>query len=111
MQVLMYQADDLEQERGAKLPRVPLNGVTFRSFWDERAHYEILHNSALRAVLQTLPFWSGDLKCDQAVYRADTFRALKAAGLTGLREIRSTPARIETESYRINRGEFIAGVR
>jgi hypothetical protein len=108
---LDQEADDLEQERGATLPRVPLNGVTFQSFSNARAYYEILHNSALRAVLQTLPFWSGDLSCDQPVYRADTFRALKAAGLTGLREIRSTPARIETESYRINRGEFIAGVR
>lgn len=108
---LNYQADDLEKERGAKLPRVPLNGVTFRSFWDARAYYEILHNTALRAVLQTLPFWSGDLKCGKPVYRADTFRALKAAGLTVLREIRSTPARIETDTCRINRGEFIAGVR
>ena len=108
---LMYQADALEQERGAKLPKAKLSGVNFRSFMDERAHFEVIHNAALRAVLQTLPFWSGNLKCDKPVYRADTFRALKAAGLTGLREIRSTPARIETETYRINRGEFIAGVR
>jgi hypothetical protein len=78
---------------------------------DERAHFEVIHNAALRAVLQTLPFWSGNLECQQPVYRAVTFRALKAAGLTGLREIRSTPARIETETYRINRGEFIAGLR
>ena len=108
---LSYQADALEQERGAKLPKAKLSGVNFRSFMDERAHFEVIHNAALRTVLQTLPFWSGDLRCDQPVYRADTFRALKAAGLTGLREIRSTPARIETETYRINRGEFIAGVR
>jgi hypothetical protein len=36
------------------------------------------------------------------LYRAETFRALKAAGLTGLREVRKTE-----DEYDHKRGEYI----
>jgi ribonuclease R len=57
---------------------------------------------SLRDFLQTLPFWAGNLTCDAPVYRAETFRVLKAAGLTGLLEVRKTH-----EDYQVKRGEFI----
>ena len=64
-----------------------------------------MHNAALRAVLDGIPFWSGDLECQYPVYRAETFRALKAAGLTGLHEVRNFEP--ETNESHHRRGEFI----
>jgi hypothetical protein len=94
-------ANTLEAEQGRKLPSIPLTYM-FRAISDDRGRYDILHNSALRDFLQTLPFWTGNLKCEAPVYRAETFCALKAAGLTGLREVRKTH-----EDYQVKRGEFI----
>jgi hypothetical protein len=94
-------ANTMEAEQGRKLPCIPLTYM-FRAIDDDRGRYDILHNSALRDFLQTLPFWTGNLKCDVPVYRAETFRVLKAAGLTGLREVRKTH-----EDYQVKRGEFI----
>ena len=94
-------ANTLETEQGRKLPCIPLTYM-FHAIYDRRGRYDILHNSALRDFLQTLPFWAGNLTCDAPVYRAETFRVLKAAGLTGLREVRKTH-----EDYQVKRGEFI----
>ena len=98
---LKDEADHLETEQGRKLPSIPLTYM-FHAIPDRRGRYDILHNSALRDFLQTLPFWAGDPRCDYPVYRAETFRVLKAAGLTGLREVRKTH-----EDYQVKRGEFI----
>jgi hypothetical protein len=94
-------ANTLETEQGRKLPCIPLTYM-FDAIHDRRGRYDILHNSALRDFLQTLPFWAGNLTCDAPVYRAETFRVLKTAGLTGLREVRKTH-----EDYQVKRGEFI----
>ncbi|MCA3454502.1 MAG: hypothetical protein IOC92_07775 [Rhodobacter sp.] len=95
-------ADAMEKATGQKLPETTIFSEMFPSILDRRGRYDILHNAALRAVLDGIPFWSGDLKCEYPVYRAETFRALKAAGLTGLREVRKTE-----DQYHHKRGEFI----
>ncbi|MCA3487132.1 MAG: hypothetical protein IOD05_09330 [Rhodobacter sp.] len=95
-------ADAMERATGQKLPETTIFSEMFPSILDRRGRYDILHNAALRAVLDGIPFWSGDLKCEYPVYRAETFRALKAAGLTGLREVRKTE-----DEYDHKRGEYI----
>jgi hypothetical protein len=77
----------------------------FPSIFDERGRYDIMHNAALRGVLDDIPFWSGDLKCEYPVYRAETFRELKAAGLTGLQEARDYDPETNVTHHR--RGGFI----
>jgi hypothetical protein len=98
-------ADAMEKAMGQKLPATILLSERFPSIFDRRGRHDILHNAALRAVLDGIPFWSGDLMCECPVYRAETFRALKAAGLTGLREVRKFNR--ETNESHHRRGEFI----
>jgi hypothetical protein len=98
-------ADAMEKASGQKLPATTIFSDMFPSIFDERGRYDILHNAALRAVLDDIPFWAGNLKCECPVYRAATFRALKAAGLTGLREVRKFDP--ETNESHHRRGEFI----
>jgi hypothetical protein len=95
-------ADAMEAATGQKLPRTTIFAEFFKAVPDRRGRYDILHNEALRAVLDGIPFWAGDLKCEFPVFRAETFRALKAAGLTGLREVRKTE-----DEYDHKRGEYI----
>jgi hypothetical protein len=98
-------ADAMEKASGQKLPATTIFSDMFPSIFDERGRYDILHNGALRAVLDGIPFWAGNLKCECPLYRAETFRALKAAGLTGLREVRKFNR--ETNESHHRRGEFI----
>lgn len=95
-------ADAMEKASGQKLPATTIFSDMFPSIFDRRGRHDILHNAALRAVLDGIPFWAGELKCEFPVYRAETFRALKAAGLTGLHEVRKTD-----DYYYHKRGEFI----
>lgn len=95
-------ADAMERATGQKLPRTTVFAESFNAVPDRRGRYDILHNEALRTVLDGIPFWTGDLCCASPVYRAETFRALKAAGLTGLREVRKTE-----DEYDHKRGEYI----
>jgi hypothetical protein len=95
-------ANAMEKATGQKLPRTTVFAESFNAVPDRRGRYDILHNEALRTVLDGIPFWTGDLCCSSPVYRAETFRALKAAGLTGLREVRKTE-----DEYDHKRGEYI----
>ncbi|MCE2749034.1 MAG: hypothetical protein LW715_09740 [Rhodobacter sp.] len=95
-------ANAMERATGQKLPRTTVFAESFNAVPDRRGRYDILHNEALRTVLDGIPFWTGDLCCSSPVYRAETFRALKAAGLTGLREVRKTE-----DEYDHKRGEYI----
>ncbi|MCA3451697.1 MAG: hypothetical protein INF92_15320 [Rhodobacter sp.] len=95
-------ANAMERATGQKLPRTTVFSESFNAVPDRRGRYDILHNEALRTVLDGIPFWTGDLCCSSPVYRAETFRALKAAGLTGLREVRKTE-----DEYDHKRGEYI----
>ena len=98
-------ADAMETATGQKLPQTTMFSDIFSSVLDLRGHYDILHNEALRTVLDGIPFWAGDLSCSSPVYRAETFRALKAAGLTGLHEVRDYDP--ETNESHHRRGEYI----
>ena len=98
-------ANATERATGQKLPETTIFSDLFSSILDRRGRYDILHNEALRTVLDGIPFWAGDIRCSSPVYRAETFRALKAAGLTGLREVRDYDPE-EVESHH-KRGEFI----
>jgi hypothetical protein len=95
-------ANAMEAATGRKLPRTTVFAESFKAVPDRRGRYDILHNEALRTVLDGIPFWAGDIRCSSPVYRAETFRALKAAGLTGLREVRKTE-----DEYDHKRGEYI----
>ena len=48
--------------------------------------WQMIHNGALRAFLQNLPFWGFELKMQSPVFSRRCFHALKAARLTGLVE-------------------------
>ena len=98
-------ADAIEATSGQKLPATTIFSDMFPSIFDERGRYDIMHNAALRGVLDDIPFWSGDLKCEYPVYRSETFRELKAAGLTGLQEARDCDPETNVTHHR--RGEFI----
>ena len=98
-------ADAMETATGQKLPQITIFTDMFGAVFDERGRHDILHNEALRTVLDGIPFWTSDLSCSSPVYRAETFRALKAAGLTGLREVRDYDPE-EVESHH-KRGEYI----
>jgi len=98
-------ADAMETATGLKLPQFTIFSDSIKALIDDRGRYDILHNEALRKVLDDIPFWAGDLDCSSPVYRAETFRALKAAGLTGLREVRDYDP--ETAESHHKRGEFI----
>jgi hypothetical protein len=98
-------ADAMETATGLKLPQFTMFSDSIKALIDDRGRYDILHNEALRTVLDGIPFWAGDLCCSSPVYRAETFRALKAAGLTGLREVRDYDP--ETAESHHKRGEFI----
>lgn len=98
-------ADAMEKATSQKLPETTIFSDMFPSIFDRRGRYDIMHNGALRAVLDGIPFWSGDLTCEYPVFRAETFRALKAAGLTGLREVRDYDP--ETSVSHNKRGEYI----
>ena len=98
-------ADAMETATGLKLPQFTIFSDSIKALIDDRGRYDILRNEALRKVLDDIPFWAGDLICSSPVYRAETFRALKAAGLTGLREVRDYDP--ETAESHHKRGEFI----
>jgi hypothetical protein len=98
-------ADAMETATDQKLPQTTIFSDIFSSVFDRRGRYDILQNEALRTVLDGIPFWAGDIRCSSPVYRAETFRSLKAAGLTGLREVRDYDPE-EVESHH-KRGEFI----
>jgi hypothetical protein len=98
-------ADAMETATDQKLPRTTMFSDIFSSVFDRRGRCDILQNEALRTVLDGIPFWAGDIRCSSPVYRAETFRALKAAGLTGLREVRDYDP--ETAESHHKRGEYI----
>ena len=48
--------------------------------------WEMIHNAALRAFLQGLPYWCYNFRLDAPIFTSRCFHALKAARLTGLIE-------------------------
>lgn len=56
----------------------------------EDAQWEVTHVPAVREFLSDVPFWCRTTEGGQIAMRADAFRRLKAAGLTGLVETKFT---------------------
>ena len=58
----------------------------FLPVFGDEGQWELIHNAALRAFLQGLPYWGYKLRLNSPLFTSRCFHALKTARLTGLIE-------------------------
>ncbi len=84
---LFFKKDNVEGEPEPKRADV----WNFLPVFGDEGQWELIHNAALRAHLQGLPYWGYNFRLTCPIFTSRCFHALKAARLTGL--IENTAAR------------------